>query len=151
MKHFAFIGDSTFFASGLTGVANAVYNGCDLTIVVLDNSTTAMTGGQPHPGTGSLATGAPAPKIDIEGVLLALGVGKVVRANPFRLREAMEKVREAAAFKGVSAVLFESPCINLAPGRKRCLQWTPRPAPAAGPVSARSAAPRFPCVRAGRI
>ncbi len=51
-------------------------------------------------------------------MLLALGVGKVVRANPFRLREAMEKVREAAAFKGVSAVLFESPCINLAPRPK---------------------------------
>ena len=115
VKHFAFIGDSTFFASGLTGVANAVYNGCDLTIVVLDNSTTAMTGGQPHPGTGSLATGAPAPRIDIEGVLRALGVGKVVRANPFRLREAVEKVREAAAFAGVSAVLFEAPCINLGP------------------------------------
>lgn len=115
VKHFAFIGDSTFFASGLTGVANAVYNGCDLTIVVLDNSTTAMTGGQPHPGTGSLATGAPAPRIDIEGVLRALGVGKVVRANPFRMREAVEKVREAAAFAGVSAVLFEAPCINLGP------------------------------------
>lgn len=74
-----------------------------------------MTGGQPHPGTGSLATGAPAPRIDIEGVLRALGVGKVVRANPFRMREAVEKVREAAAFAGVSAVLFEAPCINLGP------------------------------------
>ena len=50
--NFAFIGDSTFFASGLTGVVNAVYNQTDIVLVVLDNSTTAMTGHQPHPGTG---------------------------------------------------------------------------------------------------
>ena len=43
-KAVAFVGDSTFFASGMTGVANAVYNGHDITIVVLDNATTAMTG-----------------------------------------------------------------------------------------------------------
>ncbi|MBQ1433932.1 MAG: indolepyruvate ferredoxin oxidoreductase subunit alpha, partial [Ruminococcus sp.] len=48
---FAFVGDSTFFASAITGVVNAVYNQADMTLVVLDNSTTAMTGHQPHPGT----------------------------------------------------------------------------------------------------
>ena len=51
-KQVAFVGDSTFFASAMTGVANAVYNNHNITIAVLDNSTTAMTGGQPHPGTG---------------------------------------------------------------------------------------------------
>ena len=51
-KHVAFVGDSTFFASGLTGIVNAVYNGHDITVCVLDNATTAMTGSQPHPGTG---------------------------------------------------------------------------------------------------
>ncbi len=50
--HFSFIGDSTFFASGITGVVNAVYNETDIVLIVLDNSTTAMTGHQPHPGTG---------------------------------------------------------------------------------------------------
>ena len=49
---FAFIGDSTFFASGMTGVVNALYNEADMILCVLDNSTTAMTGHQPHPGTG---------------------------------------------------------------------------------------------------
>ena len=50
---FAFVGDSTFFASGMTGIVNAVYNEADMIlVVVLDNSTTAMTGHQPHPGTG---------------------------------------------------------------------------------------------------
>lgn len=52
VKHFGFIGDSTFFASGLTGVVNSVYNQADVTFIILDNSTTAMTGHQPHPGTG---------------------------------------------------------------------------------------------------
>lgn len=50
--NFSFIGDSTFFASGITGVVNAVYNQTDIVLIVLDNSTTAMTGHQPHPGTG---------------------------------------------------------------------------------------------------
>lgn len=49
---FAFVGDSTFFASAITGVVNAVYNQANMVLVVLDNSTTAMTGHQPHPGTG---------------------------------------------------------------------------------------------------
>ncbi|MBR4292784.1 MAG: indolepyruvate ferredoxin oxidoreductase subunit alpha, partial [Clostridia bacterium] len=52
VKHFAFIGDSTFFHSGITGIVNAVYNNADVNIIILDNSTTAMTGHQPHPGTG---------------------------------------------------------------------------------------------------
>ncbi len=54
---FAFVGDSTFFASAVTGVINAVYNQADMVLVVLDNSTTAMTGHQPHPGTGKSITG----------------------------------------------------------------------------------------------
>ncbi|MDO4429601.1 MAG: thiamine pyrophosphate-dependent enzyme, partial [Atopobiaceae bacterium] len=54
---FAFVGDSTFFASGITGVVNAFYNQANMTLVVLDNSTTAMTGHQPHPGTGRTMMG----------------------------------------------------------------------------------------------
>ena len=49
MKCFAFVGDSTFFASSITGIINGVYNQADLTVCILDNSTTAMTGHQPHP------------------------------------------------------------------------------------------------------
>ena len=56
-KCFAFVGDSTFFASAITGVVNAVYNQADMTLIVLDNSTTAMTGHQPHPGTGHTMMG----------------------------------------------------------------------------------------------
>lgn len=64
--NFSFIGDSTFFASGITGVVNAVYNGTDIILIVLDNSTTAMTGHQPHPGTGVRMMGDVCEKISIE-------------------------------------------------------------------------------------
>lgn len=110
-KHFAFIGDSTFFASGITGVINAVYNESDITLIVLDNSTTAMTGQQPHPGTGKTVMGDITQKISIPKVLEAIGVKKVFVEDPMNLERAAAVVKEAADIKGVTAVVFESPCI----------------------------------------
>lgn len=112
-KTVAFVGDSTFFASGLTGIANAVYNQHDVTVVVLDNSTTAMTGGQPHPGTGQTLMGEQSCPIDIEGVLRALGMQCVVRANPLYLKDALSAARKAIDFAGPSAILFEAPCMQM--------------------------------------
>ena len=112
-KCVAFIGDSTFFASGLTGVANAVYNQHDVTFVVLDNSTTAMTGSQPHPGTGATLMGGQSAPLDIEAVLSALGVGLVVKANAFDVDEAVSAAATAIDFAGPSAVIFTGPCIQL--------------------------------------
>lgn len=109
--NFAFIGDSTFFHTGIAGVINAVYNETDIVLIVLDNSTTAMTGHQPHPGTGKTMMGNISEKISIEGVLKALGVSFIEKANPLNLKEASEAVNRAAAVKGISAVIFESPCI----------------------------------------
>jgi len=109
----AFVGDSTFFASALTGVANAVYNQHNVTFVILDNATTAMTGSQPHPGTGQTLMGPKSEPIDIEGVLRALGVHCTVRANPLRLDEAVAAARQAIEHPGPSAVIFESPCVQL--------------------------------------
>lgn len=111
--NFSFIGDSTFFASGLTGVVNAVYNDADIVLIVLDNSTTAMTGHQPHPGTGKTVMGEFTQKISISKMLEAAGVPFVRRVNPLDLRTAIQIVQEAAAFRGVSAVIFESPCVAL--------------------------------------
>ena len=113
VKQLAFIGDSTFFASGLTGVANAVYNRHDVTICVLDNSTTAMTGGQPHPGTGRTLMGAEAEPLSIEAALEALGVRCIVGANPHNVAESVEAVSCAVDFEGPSAVVFRAPCVNL--------------------------------------
>ena len=112
-KAVAFVGDSTFFASAMTGVANAVYNQHDATFVVLDNATTAMTGSQPHPGTGQTLMGPKSTPIDIEAVLRALGVTCITRANPFFLEEAEQAARKAVDFDGPSAVIYEGPCTQL--------------------------------------
>ena len=112
-KALAFIGDSTFFASGMTGVANAVYNGHDFTLCVLDNATTAMTGSQPHPGTGVTLTGPKRKPISIERVLEALGMECIVHANPLDLQQSIDAAKKAIDFEGPSAILFESPCVQL--------------------------------------
>jgi indolepyruvate ferredoxin oxidoreductase alpha subunit len=111
--NFAFIGDSTFFHTGIPGVINAVYNETDIVIIVLDNSTTAMTGHQPHPGTGNTMMGNISEKISISNVLTALGVKHLVTRDPFSLEQSIAAVKEAAAFKGISAVIFKSPCIAI--------------------------------------
>lgn len=111
-KCFAFVGDSTFFASAITGVINAVYNRAELTVVVLDNSTTAMTGHQPHPGTGKTVMGDITQKISIERVLEGIGVPVEV-VNPLELTASVETVKRMAALPGVKAIVFRSPCIAL--------------------------------------
>lgn len=116
--NFAFIGDSTFFASGITGVVNAVYNQTDIILVVLDNSTTAMTGHQPHPGTGRTMMGEVVAKVSIEKVLEGIGVSKIVKADPLKLEEAVRAVKEVLDETGVRAVIFQSPCIAVAKAGK---------------------------------
>lgn len=112
-KTFAFVGDSTFFASGMTGVVNALYNGADMTLCVLDNSTTAMTGHQPHPGTGKNMMGDIVEKIDIVKVLNGMGVEKIITADPLQLNQAVGAVKECIETKGVKAIIFKSPCIAI--------------------------------------
>ncbi len=109
--NFAFIGDSTFFASGITGIVNAVYNESDIVVAILDNSTTAMTGQQPHPGTGTTMMGEVSDKISIEKVLSAMNLQFVKTVDPLDHEKAVETVREAISMKGVRAVIFKSPCI----------------------------------------
>jgi indolepyruvate ferredoxin oxidoreductase alpha subunit len=123
--HLGFMGDSTFFASGLTGAVNAVYNRSKVTLCVLDNSTTAMTGSQPHPGCGrrmSFDAAATAARdeeraLRIPGILSALGIEHTVQVDPFDLEVAVEAVRKAVACEGVSAIVFKAPCITVAPPR----------------------------------
>ena len=108
---FAFVGDSTFFASAITGVVNAVYNQANMTLVVLDNSTTAMTGHQPHPGTGRTVMGEIVQKINIEQVLRGISVQDVETVNPLDHKAAVSCVKELADKPGVKAIIFKSPCI----------------------------------------
>ena len=111
--NFSFIGDSTFFHTGIPGVINAVYNQTEIKLMVLDNSTTAMTGSQPHPGTGQTMMGEISEKVSIEAVLKAIGVQFVETCSPFDLAKAQEAVKRAAEHKGVAAVIFRAPCITV--------------------------------------
>lgn len=110
---FAFVGDSTFFASGMTGVVNAIYNEADMVLCVLDNSTTAMTGHQPHPGTGKNMMGNIVDKVSIVHILEGMGVKKIEVVDPLDLDKAVNTVKECAALPGVKAVIFKSPCIAI--------------------------------------
>lgn len=113
VRQVAFVGDSTFFVSGLTGIANAVYNQHDITVCVLDNSTTAMTGGQPHPGIGRTLMGGQSEPLSIEAALEALGVACIEHANPHRFEESVSAVMRAVKHVGPSVVIFRAPCVNL--------------------------------------
>lgn len=110
---FAFVGDSTFFAAAIPGVVNAVYNQAKMTLVVLDNSTTAMTGHQPHPGTGHTMMGEVVAKVNIEAVLQGIGVTAVETVNPLDLDKSIEVVRKMAGLPGVKAIIFKYPCIAI--------------------------------------
>ena len=111
--HIGFVGDSTFFASAMTGLANAVYNRHRMVLCVLDNSTTAMTGSQPHPGTGVTLMGTQSKPIDIVAVCTALGVDSVETADPFDHENALAVAKRALECPGVSVVVFRSPCVQL--------------------------------------
>ena len=110
---FAFVGDSTFFASAITGIVNAVYNQAEMTVIILDNSTTAMTGHQPHPGTGRTMMGEVVSKVSIEAILKGIGLDFVETVNPLDLEKAVDTVKRASEQKGVKAIIFKSPCIAI--------------------------------------
>ncbi|MCR5322435.1 MAG: 4Fe-4S binding protein [Lachnospiraceae bacterium] len=117
---FAFVGDSTFFASAITGVINAVYNQADMTLIILDNSTTAMTGHQPHPGTGRTLMGDIVNKIDPVKILEGIGVTEVVTVNPLELEKSVSTVKRVSALPGVKAIIFKYPCIALSKPTVHC-------------------------------
>ena len=106
----AIIGDSTFFHAGIPGLINAVYNNHRVVVAVLDNLATAMTGHQPHPGTGMTGMQKPAERILIEKVAEGCGVKFVRVVDPFKVKETEAVLREALGFAGPSVVVFRSPC-----------------------------------------
>jgi len=103
------IGDSTFFHTGLPAMVNGVYNKDDFTIFLLDNRTTAMTGHQPHPGTGKTATGKDTPILYPEKIAESMGVFTRV-VDPYNLEETIKALKEAVEYKGVSMVVARREC-----------------------------------------
>lgn len=94
-KVVAFIGDGTFFHAGMPQLLNARFNNSNMISVILDNSYTAMTGQQPHPGTGKNAMGEDIGKVKIEDIARSFGYKNVVVMNPYNLKEATEVFKKA--------------------------------------------------------
>jgi indolepyruvate ferredoxin oxidoreductase alpha subunit len=113
------LGDSTFFHSGIPPMINAVYNQANITMVVLDNSATAMTGFQPHPGTGSTATGEAAPALKIEDIARACGVPFVEVVDPFDVKKAVDTFERAIRFEGPALVVSRRVCTMIEQREKR--------------------------------
>jgi indolepyruvate ferredoxin oxidoreductase alpha subunit len=127
-KVVAFIGDSTFFHSGIPGLVNAVFNRHQFTLVILDNGTTAMTGHQPHPGVDMTQWNLDGyTQISIENIVRALGVSHVSTVRPYQIKKSIETFKEAFFSDGVSVVISQEPCTLINKKRKkRAFQVTDR-------------------------
>jgi len=112
-KIVAFIGDSTFFHSGMPPLVNAVHAARKLVLVILDNRITAMTGGQPNPGIPLNGMGEAAPEISIEALVKAIGVSFVKTVDPANLAAAQTVMEEALGFDGVAVVIAKHPCVMI--------------------------------------
>jgi indolepyruvate ferredoxin oxidoreductase alpha subunit len=106
----AVAGDSTFFHACIPALINAVYNKARLTFVIMDNGWTAMTGHQPHPGTGKTAMGDPAKPIMIEDICKACGVDFVRVVDPYNLKETTDAITEALQHPSVAVVITRRVC-----------------------------------------
>jgi indolepyruvate ferredoxin oxidoreductase alpha subunit len=107
----AVIGDSTFFHSGITGLVDAVYNKSNVTVIILDNRATAMTGGQQHPATGKTLMGQDAGVVDIERLVLSLGITNFRRLDAYDYDEALKTIEEEISKPGPSVIVTTRPCV----------------------------------------
>ncbi len=123
-KTLAVIGDSTFVHSGITGLINAVYNNLNTKVLILDNSTTGMTGHQQHPGTGRTIYNEPSYKLDYEQVARAVGVQNVVTVSSLDLRALEKTLREQMELDGVSVIIAREPCALINKEKKAPLKIT---------------------------
>lgn len=112
-KTIAVIGDSTFIHSGVTGLINIAYNESASTVVIMDNSTTGMTGHQQNPTTGFNLKGDPCTKIDLESLCRAVGIRRVRVIDPYNLEECDKAVKEEVNCGEPSVIISRRPCALL--------------------------------------
>ncbi len=105
------IGDSTFMHSGITGLINMLYNGATSTVLILDNSTTGMTGHQDHPGTGKNVRGEVTPAVDIPALVASIGINNLVVVDPFDLPALKKALQEETAREELSVIITKRPCV----------------------------------------
>jgi len=110
-KVVAVIGDSTFIHSGITGVIDMVYNNVPSTLMILDNSITAMTGRQENPSTGRDINHNPTVAVDLEALVKAIGVKDVKIVDAYNIKEVEEKLKDSLAFDGPSVIIAKRPCM----------------------------------------
>ncbi|MEW5864711.1 MAG: thiamine pyrophosphate-dependent enzyme [Pseudomonadota bacterium] len=109
----AVIGDSTFLHTGMPALANLTYQGANVTVLLLDNRSTAMTGGQDNPGTGRRLDGSPAPRLDFAEIARALGVRaeRIRRVDPYELPTVLRVLREEMKAPEPSVIIASRPCV----------------------------------------
>jgi len=109
-KVVAMIGDSTFWHAGMPGLVDAIHHGDDLTLIILDNEVTAMTGQQPDPGRDYDAGGRPAKPLILENVIRAMGIEDITIVDPYQVRAAVAPIREALTRKGPNVIISRRAC-----------------------------------------
>ena len=110
----AFIGDSTFFHSGMTGLVNAVFNKHNILLVILDNGTTAMTGHQPNPGMDEAVLGSNNVHLDIESIVKGCGVSQVAKVRGYNQKNLQRTIEEMKEQQGVRVLIVEEACVLFA-------------------------------------
>lgn len=109
----AVIGDSTFLHTGVNSLMNMVYNKATGTVIILDNSTTGMTGHQEHSATGKTLKGEPTYAIDIFNLCKAMGIENVYEVDSFDIKELEDTIKREVARDAVSVIIAKSPCALL--------------------------------------
>ena len=109
-KIVAVIGDSTFLHSGITPLIDAVYNQSKITVIILDNGTTAMTGHQEHPGTGISAQGNQVGKVVLEELVRGMGIRDVKVVNAFNIKDLRSAVRDSLERLELSVIISRGSC-----------------------------------------
>ena len=109
-KAVAFLGDSTFFHSGIPPLISAKFNNHKLTMVILDNRITAMTGQQPNPGTGRDFGGVKTESVSIEDIVRGIGIEFVEVVNAFDVKTTSRVMKDALEYDGVSVIISKGPC-----------------------------------------
>jgi indolepyruvate ferredoxin oxidoreductase alpha subunit len=117
-KVVAVIGDSTFLHSGITSLVDAVYNGSKITVVILDNRTTAMTGHQEHPGTGVSVQGQETQSVVLEDLVRGIGVKNVSVVDAFNLKDLRATVRQSLEAPELSVIIVRGECAVHVPKRR---------------------------------
>jgi len=107
----AVIGDSTFLHSGLTGLLNAVHQRTNVTVLIQDNSITAMTGGQTNPGNERTLAGAETKPVDLAGICKALGVEHIEIVDPYDYEACLKALKTGLAFDGPAVIITNRPCM----------------------------------------